>query len=223
MHEISRIRFATTTLSPEKIDFINDRFRISCECSVVCGRLSMTQTFCRALRRSMTEDSTTKSTKQYAHQVVPLPCNRMQYRCVLLLCRRTSNDFGQECVLSLLRGIDFFLSSTTLTPSSPPKLNRTLTRTRLFGSTGIIFSFPLKFGRIPSVPHLVHTRQKISEQRRWYCTIVQYNIYIEIDREREARRPQARPAQGEESVALPHYCGCERGRLGIRLIENREV
>ena len=138
--------------------------------------------------------------------------------------------FAAALVMILVKSVFFpysaesiFLSSTTLTPSSPPKLNRTLTRTRLFGSTGIIFSFPLKFGRIPSVPHLVHTRQKISEQRRWYCTIVQYNIYIEIDREREARRPQARPAQGEESVALPHYCGCERGRLGIRLIDNREV
>jgi len=51
-----------------------------------------------------------------------------------------------------------------------------------------------------------------------------YNIYMIVRREKPAgRRPRAQPGQTskEKKVRHSYYCGCERGRLDIRLIENR--
>jgi hypothetical protein len=71
--------------SKKKIDFVEVGFRFSCECSVVCGLLlsvddskKCSVVLCGG--RCLEDSSTTLTPIKLYYP----PCNKMQYRCVLL-------------------------------------------------------------------------------------------------------------------------------------------
>jgi hypothetical protein len=131
-----------------------------------------------------------------AHQVVPLPCNRMQYQCVLLLWSRV-------CSFLLLRGIDFSSPTTALTPSSQTQQNfdtHSLIRQHLI-------MFPLSSAEFrPSVPSPVTLAKKKYQNRedRCLCSISIFYILWTIDRSIVRSPPPAQPGhqQGEEGVGI---------------------
>ena len=89
------------TFSPnsvEKIVFAVVRFGFSCECSVVCGRLSMAQNL-SCFASDDARGLPTTSTKQYT----PIKL----YPCLATECSINAFFyFGRECVLSLLNSAE---------------------------------------------------------------------------------------------------------------------